>query len=78
MKRQANPHLSASGELALAQYAQALCEQEEYLPTLAADAEFVRPSARAKQAVETMCGHEERDWIYRSSIACHEPLYLKA
>ena len=32
MKRQANPHLSASGELALAQYEQALREQEDLTP----------------------------------------------
>src|SRR6266487_1476877 len=32
MKRQANPELSSAGELALAQYQQALCEQEDLTP----------------------------------------------
>ena len=32
MKRQANPQLSASGELTLAQYEQALREQEDLTP----------------------------------------------
>ncbi len=54
MKRQANLHLSAAGKLALAQDVPVLCEQEEDLPTLPADAGVVCPAARTKQAVETM------------------------